>query len=114
VKRNAAAGLAVAAAALFAGVALNQLRTGSGLPLDLVSASGVFVSTGNRMTPSEVRVLFGKPDEVFRENPRALCWRFVETDIEVRMCWGAHRKQALFSATGEGARALAQHPQRHS
>lgn len=33
-----------------------------------------FLDAHNRMTPNEVRRTFGEPDEVFRDNPRALCW----------------------------------------
>jgi hypothetical protein len=52
-----------------------------------------FQAAGSRMTPAEVLRLLGKPDEVFRDNPRALCWRY-SAPYEIRMCWGPKRRQA--------------------
>ena len=48
------------------------------------------------MAPDEVRQLLGKPAQVFRNNPRALCWSYV-MPYEIRMCWGAKRKAAWIS-----------------
>jgi hypothetical protein len=55
-----------------------------------------FVEVRNRMTPDEVRRLFGEPAAVFRNNPRALCWSYA-TPYEIRMCWGPKRKAAWIS-----------------
>ena len=86
---------------------LNELRPKSELlPLDLATAASVFVSSGNQMTPAQVRVLFGEPDEVFRANPKALCWRYLEDDSGVAMCWGPKRDQAWISASGDAARTM--------
>lgn len=60
-----------------------------------ISAAAVheFQDARNRMTPAQVLRLLGKPDHVFRNNPRALCWRYT-APYEVRMCWGPKRRQA--------------------
>jgi hypothetical protein len=52
-----------------------------------------FLGADNRMTPDRVRRLFGEPDEVFRDNPRALCWAYT-SPYEIRMCWGPKRQAA--------------------
>jgi hypothetical protein len=53
---------------------------------------------GNRVTPEQVRVLLGHPTEVYRNNPRALCWRYT-TPHEVRLCWGPKRQQAWLASS---------------
>ena len=60
-----------------------------------IQAAGVrqFTAAGNKMTPTEVLQLLGKPTEVYRDNPRALCWRY-DAPYEVKLCWGAKRRQA--------------------
>jgi hypothetical protein len=60
-----------------------------------IQAAGVreFTAAGNRMTPTEVLQLLGKPTAVYRNNPNALCWRY-DAPYEIRMCWGPKRKQA--------------------
>jgi hypothetical protein len=58
-----------------------------------VAAVREFQEIGNGMTPVEVRRSFGEPDEVFRNNPRALCWAY-HAPYEVRMCWGPKRRSA--------------------
>lgn len=52
-----------------------------------------FIDSGNRMTPDDVRRSFGEADEVFRNNPRALCWAY-HSPYQIRMCWGPKRKAA--------------------
>jgi hypothetical protein len=59
----------------------------------MAAAVRQFVEARNRMTPDEVRRSFGEPDEVFRKNPRALCWAYHDP-YQVRMCWGPKRKSA--------------------
>jgi hypothetical protein len=65
----AVAALAVAIAAFREARAPNERPT-----LAEVTAAGVreFTEAGNRMTPAQVVQLFGKPDQVYRNNPRAL------------------------------------------
>jgi hypothetical protein len=60
-----------------------------------ITAAGVreLQAAGNRMTPAQVLQLLGKPDQVYRNNPRALCWRYT-APFEIRMCWGPRRRQA--------------------
>jgi hypothetical protein len=52
-----------------------------------------FTESGNRMTPTQVLRLLGQPDEVFRNNPRALCWSYA-APYQIRMCWGPKRRMA--------------------
>jgi hypothetical protein len=59
----------------------------------MAAAVREFVEARNRMTPDEVRRSFGEPDEVFRNNPRALCWAY-HAPYQIRMCWGPKRKSA--------------------
>jgi hypothetical protein len=61
-------------------------------------AAGVqaFGDAGNRMTPDQMRQLLGEPAQVFRSNPRALCWSY-DRPYEIRMCWGPKRKAAWIS-----------------
>jgi hypothetical protein len=47
---------------------------------------------GNKMTPLEVSGLLGRPDEIYRDNPRALCWRYTDR-YRIQMCWGSKRQQ---------------------
>jgi hypothetical protein len=60
-----------------------------------ITAAGVreFTEAGNRMTPAQVVQLLGKPDQVYRNNPRALCWRYI-VPYTIEMCWGPKRQQA--------------------
>ena len=96
-KALGAASLVIAAAALtLAVVALKTARTPDESPTYAeISAAAVeqFTQAGNRMTPSEVLRLLGQPTEVYRNNPRALCWRYT-VPYEIRMCWGPKRRQA--------------------
>ena len=62
----------------------------------MATAIKTFLLSGNRMTPDEVRRSFGQPDEVFRDNPRALCWAYYRP-YKVRMCWGPKRQAAWIS-----------------
>jgi hypothetical protein len=87
--------IAVAALAL-AVAALREVRQADEPPTYAeITASGVheFLAAGNQMTPAQVLGLLGKPDEVYRDNPRALCWRYT-APFEIRMCWGPKRRQA--------------------
>lgn len=59
----------------------------------MAEAVAEFSESRNRMTPDEVRRSFGDPDEVFRNNPRALCWAY-HSPYQIRMCWGPKRKAA--------------------
>jgi|SRR5215218_9593689 len=86
-------------ALLIAGSALYEARQPSATPsAGDIQAEGVrqFIGAGNQMTPTEVLQLLGKPTQVFRNNPRALCWRY-DAPYEIRMCWGPKRKQAWIS-----------------
>jgi hypothetical protein len=86
----AIASLVIALAALLAAREPNQTPTQA----EIVEA-GVrrFVEAGNQMAPQEFARLVGKPDEVYRNNPRALCWRY-SLPYEIQMCWGPKRQQA--------------------
>jgi hypothetical protein len=90
----------VALAALIVAVAaFREARTTDTPPTFAeIAAAGVteFTSAGNRMTPVEVRMLLGEPTEVYRNNPRALCWRYT-APYEIKMCWGPKRQQAWIS-----------------
>lgn len=90
-----ATAIAVASAAGVAGLLLSGSATAPALTEKERMAGAVlaFSEARNRMTPDEVRELFGEPGEVFRNNPRALCWSYA-TPYEVRMCWGPKRKAA--------------------
>jgi hypothetical protein len=59
----------------------------------LASAVSVFLRFHGRMTPNEVRASFGNPDEVVRDNRRALCWAY-RSPYHIEMCWGAKREAA--------------------
>jgi hypothetical protein len=59
----------------------------------MAAAVRAYTDARNRMTPNEVRRSFGEPDEVFRNNPRALCWAY-HSPYRIRMCWGSKRKSA--------------------
>ena len=93
--------LAVAAAALVVSVvALREARRVEKPPTAAeLMLGGIqrFQDAGNRMTPAEVKALLGEPAAVYRNNPRALCWRYT-SPFEVRLCWGAERRQAWISA----------------
>ena len=87
--------LAVAALAL-AAVAFHEARDALKVPTQAeITAAAVheFQGAGNRMTPDEVLRLLGNPADVFRDNPRALCWHY-STPYEIRMCWGPKRQSA--------------------
>lgn len=62
----------------------------------MAAAIEAFTQARNRMTPEEVQRSFGEPDEVSRNNPRALCWAYHEP-YKVRMCWGPKRRAAWIS-----------------
>jgi hypothetical protein len=86
----AVAALAVAIAALHEAREPNEPTT-----IAEITAAGVreFTEAGNRMTPAQVVKLLGKPDQVYRNNPRALCWRYI-VPYTIEMCWGPKRRQA--------------------
>jgi len=86
----AVAALAVATAAFREARQANEPRTYAE-----ITAAGVrqFQAAHNRMTPAQVVLLLGKPDEVYRDNPRALCWRYT-SPYTIEMCWGPKRQQA--------------------
>ena len=89
-------------ALVIASMAVYEARKAPATPsLVEVQAEGVerFMAAGNKMTPPQVRELLGEPTEVFRNNPRALCWRYDTGSGETRMCWGPKRKQAWISTT---------------
>jgi hypothetical protein len=52
-----------------------------------------FQAARNGMTPAQVLRLLGEPDEVFRNNPRALCWSY-SVPYTIRLCWGPKRQRA--------------------
>jgi hypothetical protein len=86
---GALAAVAVAAAVVAAAVVVSKPK-----PTEeerMAEAVSEFIESGNRMTPDEVRRSFGEPHEVFRNNPRALCWAY-DSPYQIRMCWGAKRK----------------------
>jgi hypothetical protein len=92
--------LVVAVAALaVAGAALREARKSTEPPTYAeITASAVrqFTGAGNRMTPAQVLRILGSPNHVYRNNPRALCWRYT-APYEIRMCWGPKRQQAWIS-----------------
>jgi hypothetical protein len=86
----------IALAVLGVGLALgavNALRESEELVTEaqLTAAALAQFSAGDDQTPARMRQLLGAPDHVFRDNPRALCWRYT-TPYEVRMCWGPKRR----------------------
>jgi hypothetical protein len=93
----AVASVVLAVVALFvAGAALYEARQPEPTPSFAdIQVAGVrdFIAARNQMTPAEVAQLLGKPTEVYRDNPRALCWRY-DAPYEIRMCWGPKRKRA--------------------
>ena len=52
-----------------------------------------FQAAGNRMTPTQVLRLLGEPDDVYRNNPRALCWSY-SVPYSIKMFWGPKRQRA--------------------
>jgi hypothetical protein len=74
-----------------------------------ISAAAVkqFTDSRNQMTPEQVSALLGRPTQVYRDNPRALCWRY-ESPYEIRMCWGPKRERAwiAYSIPRDSAAAL--------
>lgn len=97
-KRRRATAAAVASAAAVAGLLLARSSPAPALTQEerIAAAVQAFGDARNRMTPDEVRELFGEPADVFRNNPRALCWSYA-TPYEIRMCWGPKRKAAWIS-----------------
>jgi hypothetical protein len=47
-------------------------------------------------TQAEVRKLLGRPHEIYRNNPRAQCWRYT-APYELQMCFGAKRRLAWWA-----------------
>ena len=96
-KAIAAVALLLAVASLsLAAVAFHEARDALKVPTQAeITAAAVheFQGAGNRMTPDEVLRLLGNPADVFRDNPRALCWHY-STPYEIRMCWGLKRQSA--------------------
>jgi hypothetical protein len=97
VKAFIAAALLVAVAALAVAVAAYREATQASEPSTYaeITAAAVrdFQAAGNRMTPAEVLRLLGKPDAVYRNNARALCWSY-SVPYTIKMCWGPKRQQA--------------------
>ena len=93
-KAVAAIALLLAAAALaLAAAAFHESRKAQEIPTQAqITAAAVrqFQGASNRMTPDEVLKLLGNPTDVFRDNPRALCWHY-STPYEIRMCGGPKR-----------------------
>lgn len=91
------ASFAVAVAALvIAAAALREARKPAETPTYAeITAAAVeaFTAAGNRMTPEQVSRLLGQPSDVYRDNPRALCWRYT-SPYRIDMCWGPKRQQA--------------------
>jgi hypothetical protein len=52
------------------------------------------IETRNRITPAQVEQKLGKPNQVYRDNPRALCWRYI-VPYTIELCWGPKRQQAM-------------------
>lgn len=63
-----------------------------------ITASAVreFQPARNRMTPAQVLRFLSKPDDVYRNNPRALRWRYT-VPYTIEMCWGSKRRQTLIA-----------------
>ena len=94
-------------AVLLAGLALRESRQRPDVPTaGEIQLAGVKALTSARdgMTPAQARGLLGQPTEVFRDNARALCWRY-DTPYEVRMCWGPKRRSPWVSVQVPAARA---------
>lgn len=86
----AVAALGVAIAAFREAHRANEPSTYADITAAAVSD---FQAAGNRMTPAQVLRLLGEPDEVYRNTPRALCWRY-GVPYTIKMCWGSRRQQA--------------------
>lgn len=82
-------------------LALREARADETPTVGEIAAAAVrqFTKDGNRTTPEQAALLFGRPTEVYRDNPRALCWRY-ETPYEMQMCWGPKRARAWIAVTG--------------
>lgn len=88
-------------ALLVAAVALWQARSSDDPPTysEITAASIAEITrNGNRVTPEQVRALLGNPAEIYRDNPRALCWRYT-TPYEIRMCWGPKRQRPWIASS---------------
>ena len=96
---TALTGAAVLVAIASLAVAVAAYRDARQPPQPRTDAQGIaaavheFQASGNRMTPEQVMRLLGEPDEVYRDNPRALCWRY-SVPYTIRMCWGPKRQRA--------------------
>jgi hypothetical protein len=103
---SAVALLASAAALVIASIALREARRPTEPPTYAeITAAAVhqFTASGNRMAPAEVLRLLGKPDGVYRNNSRALCWSYT-APYKIRMCWGPKRERAWIATNiGPGA-----------
>jgi hypothetical protein len=90
--------LLMAATALVVAVAAFREARGANEPKTVaeVTAAGVrqITDAGNRITPAQVVELLGKPDQVYRNNPRALCWRYV-IPYTIEICWGPKRQRVM-------------------
>jgi hypothetical protein len=97
VKALTGAALVVAIASLAVAVAAyREAREATQPPTYAeITAAAVheFQAAGNRMTPAQVLRILGKPDEVYRNNPRALCWSW-SVPYTIKMCWGPKRQRA--------------------
>jgi hypothetical protein len=86
-----AAALAVAVAAFYEA---REAHTSAPTHADVMAAAvREFGAAHNRMTPAQVLRIMGKPTQVYRNNPRALCWRYTAPYM-IQMCWGPKRRQA--------------------
>jgi len=86
----------VAVAALALPVAFRAARKSTAPPTyGEIAAQRVreFLAAGNRKTPAQVLRLLGKPDAVYRDNSRALCWRYTAPYL-IEMCCGPKRRAA--------------------
>jgi hypothetical protein len=99
---KAVSGFALLVAVAALAVAVAAFREAREVPTQAEiteAAVETFLQSGNQMTPAQVLRLLGKPHEVFRNNPRALCWRY-SAPYEIRMCWGPKRRQAWIAVSG--------------
>lgn len=90
--------LLCAALVLAIALALRERQADRQSAPSLAAAVRWFTASRNRMTPEQVRLLFGPPTEVYRDNPRALCWRYRADGTWAEMCWGPKRRSAWIAS----------------
>ena len=90
--------LLMAATALVVAIAAFREAREANEPTTLaeITIAGVreITEARNRITPTQVVELLGKPDQVYRNNPRALCWRYL-VPYTIEICWGPKRQRAM-------------------